>query len=43
MHQSVQNALMARPPEFDRSKALNKALVLFWRKGYQASSLADLL
>ena len=34
---------MARPPEVDRSKAVNKALVLFWRKGYQASSLADLL
>jgi TetR/AcrR family transcriptional repressor of nem operon len=34
---------MARPPEFDRSKAVNRALVLFWRKGYQASSLADLL
>jgi TetR/AcrR family transcriptional repressor of nem operon len=34
---------MARAPEFDRSKALNKALVLFWRKGYQASSLTDLL
>lgn len=34
---------MARPVEFDRSKAVNRALVLFWRKGYQASSLADLL
>jgi TetR/AcrR family transcriptional regulator, transcriptional repressor for nem operon len=34
---------MARPVEFDVSKALNKALVLFWRKGYQATSLADLL
>ena len=34
---------MARPIEFDRSQAVNKALVLFWRKGYQASSLADLL
>jgi TetR/AcrR family transcriptional repressor of nem operon len=34
---------VARPVEFDRSKAVNKALVLFWRKGYQASSLADLL
>jgi TetR/AcrR family transcriptional repressor of nem operon len=34
---------MARPLEFDRSKALNKALALFWRKGYQATSLADLL
>jgi TetR/AcrR family transcriptional repressor of nem operon len=34
---------MARPPEFDRGKALNKALALFWRKGYQATSLSDLL
>ena len=34
---------MARPLEFDRSKAVNKALVLFWRQGYQATSLADLL
>lgn len=34
---------MARPPEFDRPRAVNKALVLFWCKGYQASSLADLL
>jgi TetR/AcrR family transcriptional repressor of nem operon len=34
---------MPRPREFDRAVALNKALVLFWRKGYQASSLADLL
>ena len=34
---------MARPLEFNRSQATNQALVLFWRKGYQASSLADLL
>ena len=34
---------MARPPEFDRSNAVNKALALFWRKGYQATSLTDLL
>ena len=34
---------MARPLEFNQSQATNKALVLFWRKGYQASSLADLL
>lgn len=34
---------MARPTEFDRHRARDKALVLFWRKGYQASSLTDLL
>jgi len=34
---------MARPIEFDRSKAVNRALALFWRQGYQATSLADLL
>lgn len=34
---------MARPTEFDRSLARNQALMLFWRKGYQASSLTDLL
>jgi TetR/AcrR family transcriptional repressor of nem operon len=43
MNHLVHNASMARPLEFDRSKALNKALVLFWRQGYQATSLADLL
>ena len=34
---------MARRIEFDRPKAVNRALALFWRKGYQATSLADLL
>ncbi len=34
---------MARPTEFDRLRARDKALVLFWRKGYQASSLNELL
>jgi len=34
---------MARPIGFDRSKAVNRALVLFWRQGYQATSLVDLL
>lgn len=34
---------MARPIEFDVSKAQDKALILFWRKGYQATSLSDLL
>ena len=34
---------MSRPIEFDRPKAVNRALVLFWRKGYQATSLTDML
>lgn len=34
---------MVRPTEFDVSKARDKALALFWRKGYQATSLSDLL
>jgi len=34
---------MARPIEFNRPKALNKAMGLFWRQGFQATSLADLL
>jgi TetR/AcrR family transcriptional repressor of nem operon len=34
---------MSRPIEFDRPQAVNRALVLFWQKGYQATSLTDLL
>lgn len=34
---------MPRPVEFDRPQAVNRALALFWRKGYQATTLADLL
>jgi TetR/AcrR family transcriptional repressor of nem operon len=34
---------MARTIEFNRPKTVNRALALFWRKGYQATSLADLL
>lgn len=43
MDLSVQNASMSRPIEFDRSQVVNRALALFWRKGYQATSLTDLL
>jgi AcrR family transcriptional regulator len=34
---------MARHIEFDGSRAVNRALALYWRKGCQATSLADLV
>lgn len=34
---------MARPQEFNTQEALHKAMVMFWRKGYEATSMTDLL
>jgi TetR/AcrR family transcriptional repressor of nem operon len=34
---------MARSKEFDPERALNKAMHLFWRRGYENTSVAELL
>jgi AcrR family transcriptional regulator len=35
-------AIIGRPREFDRGAALEAAMVLFWRKGFAATSMNDL-
>ncbi|MBM7049259.1 TetR/AcrR family transcriptional regulator [Rhizobium lusitanum] len=35
-------AVTGRPREFDRESALNKAMLVFWQKGFTASSMNDL-
>ncbi|HHJ1299625.1 TetR/AcrR family transcriptional regulator [Pseudomonas sp. 17391] len=34
---------MARPQEFDTQQVLRKAMAVFWEKGFEATSLADLM
>src|SRR6202034_3270629 len=35
-------AVVGRPREFDRDAALQAAMLLFWRKGFAATSMNDL-
>src|SRR4051812_33964785 len=34
---------MARTKDFDKSEVLNKAVCLFWQKGYYGTSMQDLV
>src|SRR5690348_5749857 len=34
---------MGRTKEFDRDQVLRKAMTVFWKKGYEATSIPDLL
>src|ERR1700761_5289271 len=38
----VAMAVVGRPREFDRDAALEAAMLLFWRKGFAATSINDL-
>ena len=42
MTTKTQPTCYGRPREFDKEQALEKALELFWRNGYEGTSLADL-